>query len=142
VAARGRPHDSPRGRRGRVSAVAALEDLIAAVTEAGVSTARLTATGEPEAMRLTWNRRRGVVVVAAARLAPPEAGRVYQLWGLDRGRPQSLGTFRPGADGVVRTALRVPPGAAMETAAVTVEPSGGSPQPTGRPVMTGTFGAE
>jgi anti-sigma-K factor RskA len=127
----------------RDSTIAALNTLVAALTEDGVRTARLTATGEPEAMRLTWNRRRGVVVVTAARLAAPAPGRVYQLWGIARGGvPQPLGVFRPGSDGAVRTVLTVPAGAAMDVAAVTVEPEGGSPQPTGPRVMIGTIGAE
>jgi anti-sigma-K factor RskA len=127
----------------RDSAVASLDSLVRALTEDGVQTARLVAAGEPEAMRLVWNRRRGVVVVTAARLAAPDPGRVYQLWGIaSGGRPQSLGVFRPGADGALRTVLAVPPGAAMDVAAVTVEPAGGSDAPTGAPVMTGEIGAE
>ena len=94
-------------------------------------------------MRLTWNRRRGVVVVTASALPAPAAGRTYQLWGIARGGvPQSLGVFRPDADGSVRAVLRVPPAAAMELAAVTDEPAGGSARPTGAPLMTGTIGAE
>jgi anti-sigma-K factor RskA len=127
----------------RDSAITALNTLVAGLAEPGVRVARLTATGEPEAMRLSWNRRRGIVVVTAAQLAAPEPGRVYQLWGIARGRqPQSLGVFSPGRDGTVRAVLEVPQGAAMDVAAVTVEPAGGSAQPTESPRMVGTIGAE
>ncbi len=103
----------------------------------------LSVTGAPEAMRLSWNRRRGLVVVTAAQLDAPAPGRVYQLWGIARGRqPQSLGVFTPGRDGSVRAVLRVPAGAAMDVAAVTVEPAGGSAQPTESPRMVGAIGAE
>jgi anti-sigma-K factor RskA len=120
-----------------------LAGLIAALTEPDVRVARLAATGEAAAMRLTWNRRRGVVVVTAAALPAPPAGRTYQLWGITRGgAPQSLGTFRPDADGSVRAVLRVPPAAAMELAAVTEEAAGGAPRPTSAPLMTGAIGAE
>jgi anti-sigma-K factor RskA len=133
-----------QGEIARLRAVLAGRDsLVAALAEPGVRTARLTAAGEPEGMRLTWNRRRGLVAVTAAGLAPPGPGRVYQLWGLTRGgRPQSLGVFRPDAGGDVRAVLPVPVDAAMELAAVTVEPAGGSDAPTGAPVMTGEIGAE
>jgi anti-sigma-K factor RskA len=126
----------------RDSTIAALDSLVTTLTEDDVRTARLTATGDPEAMRLTWNRRRGVVVVTAARLASPDSGRVYQLWGIARGgAPQSLGVFRP-SGGALRVVLPVPPGAAMDVAAVTVEPAGGSVRPSGPPVMSGTIGAD
>ncbi len=127
----------------RDSAVGALGALVDALGEPDVRVARLTRTGEPEAMRLTWNRRRGLVAVVGTGLAVPQPGRVYQLWGIRRGaRPQSLGLFRPGRDGTVRAVLRVPPAAAMDLAAVTVEPEGGSPQPTETPRMAGAIAAE
>lgn len=123
--------------------VAERDSVIAALTEPGVRVARLAATGEGAAMRLTWNRRRGVVVVAAAALPAPAAGRTYQLWGLTRGgAPQSLGVFQPDPDGSVRAVLHVPADAAMELAAVTNEPAGGSARPTSAPLMTGAIGAE
>lgn len=59
---------------------------------------------------------------------PPADGRTYQLWQIQAGTPVSLGTF--GQDGVLTQAL--PAGA---TLAVSVEPPGGSSQPTTKPLF-------
>ena len=92
---------------------------------------------------MIWNRREGVVVLTAQALAPAPAGRTYQLWGIPTGgKPQSLGVFDADSSGHARAVLRVPPGAAMDVAAITVEPAGGSPGPTTTPVLAGQIGAE
>ncbi|MFD3991368.1 anti-sigma factor domain-containing protein [Streptomyces sp. NPDC058583] len=71
-------------------------------------------------------------VFAASGMAPPPAGKVYQLWYDDRGTMRSAGLMDPGAtaeatllDGPVNRASGV---------GVTVEPAGGSPSPTSAPV--------
>ena len=56
---------------------------------------------------------------------PPE-GRVYEAWCLSEGEARSLGTW----EGYTFLAEALTPGG---TLAVTLEPSGGSPQPTGEP---------
>lgn len=57
----------------------------------------------------------------------PAEGRTYQLWQIQGGAPVSLGVF---AQGMLTAAL--PPGASV---AVSVEPPGGSPQPTTTPLF-------
>ncbi|MYS10193.1 anti-sigma factor, partial [Streptomyces sp. SID6041] len=71
-------------------------------------------------------------VFAASGMAPPPAGKVYQLWYDDGGTMRSAGLMDPGAtaeatllEGPVRQASGV---------GVTVEPAGGSPSPTSDPV--------
>ncbi|MEV5168943.1 anti-sigma factor [Streptomyces werraensis] len=72
---------------------------------------------------------RGAVVTLGGYDDPPE-GRVRQLWLMDReGRPRSLGLFE-GDTPLVASGLDP----ASTSLAVTVEPDGGSPQPTGQPV--------
>lgn len=63
---------------------------------------------------------------------PADAGRTYQLWQIQAGKPVSLGVF--GAQGVLTAPLT--PGA---TLAVSVEPPGGSPQPTTKPLFAQTL---
>ena len=117
--------------------------LLATVLAPEVRTARLTATGQGPDVRVIWNRREGVVVLTAQALAPAPAGRTYQLWGIPTGgKPQSLGLFAADASGRARAVLRVPPNAAMDVAAITVEPAGGSPGPTTTPVLVGQIGAD
>ncbi len=121
----------------------ARDSLLAALTAPDVRMARLAVAGEPAAARLIWSPRQGVVLLTASAMPRPQAGRTYQLWGIPRGgRPQSLGTFAPAEDGRVQAVLRVPPEAEMRVAAVTEEPEGGSPQPTGRPLMSGEIAGE
>lgn len=68
----------------------------------------------------------GRVFVALKQAAPP--GRTYQLWHIQGAQPVSLGVF--GSAGLLSSPL--PPNA---TVAVSVEPSGGSPQPTSKPLF-------
>ncbi|GBF04074.1 anti-sigma E protein [Deinococcus aerius] len=63
---------------------------------------------------------------------PADAGRVYQMWRIQAGTPVSLGVFE--GQGFLLTDL--PPGA---TVAVSVEPPGGSPQPTTTPILVQTL---
>lgn len=60
--------------------------------------------------------------------APPDAGWVYQMWQIQGQTPVSLGVF--GGQGFLLTGL--PAGA---TVAVSVEPPGGSAQPTTTPIL-------
>lgn len=65
------------------------------------------------------------------RIRRPSEGRVRQLWLMDQeGRPRSLGLFE-GDTPLVASGL----GPASTSLAVTVEPDGGSPQPTGQPIV-------
>ncbi|MGM7446718.1 anti-sigma factor, partial [Streptomyces tunisiensis] len=73
---------------------------------------------------------RGAVVTLGGYDDPP-SGRVRQLWLMDReGRPRSLGLFE-GDTPLVASGLDP----ASSSLAVTVEPDGGSPQPTGQPIV-------
>jgi anti-sigma-K factor RskA len=69
--------------------------------------------------------RSGEAVLAARRLPPLSAGTVYELWIIDGGRPRPAGLF---SGSLVTLTRPVPRGAAV---AVSLEPTGGSPQPTG-----------
>jgi len=67
-------------------------------------------------------------------LAPEPPGREYQLWFLVGDRPQSAGCFHVEAGrAVVATPVTPPPG--VTGVAVTVEPKGGSPRPTGEMIL-------
>lgn len=78
-------------------------------------------------------------VVVASYLPPTPAGRRYQLWLLPaQGNPMDAGTFQSGADG---TAVYISPtqATAAKGLAVSLEPEGGSPQPTGPIVLAAQF---
>lgn len=132
--------DSLAGDR---AALAARDALLATVLAPEVRTARLVATGAGPEVRVVWNRRAGVVVLTAAALAPAPAGRTYQLWGIaGGGAPRSLGTFDADAQGQARLVARVPSALAIDVAAISVEPDGGSPAPTTAPVLAGPLRSE
>ncbi len=72
-------------------------------------------------------------------LPPPPPGRTYQLWLIVAGSPVSMGTFGVEPDGRGRLdTASVPPFEGEVTVAVTVEPSGGVPLPTGPMVLIGS----
>jgi anti-sigma-K factor RskA len=78
------------------------------------------------------------VVVAARGIAMPAAGRAYQLWMVPKagkGAPISAGVYMPDANGGVLTVAPPPTDMSdMAALAVTDEPSGGSAQPTTKPM--------
>jgi len=72
-------------------------------------------------------------------LPPPPPGRTYQLWLIVGGAPVSMGTFGVEPDGRGRLdTASIPTFEGEVTVAVTVEPSGGVPQPTGPMVLVGS----
>jgi len=78
-----------------------------------------------------------VALVSLHALASPPSGKVYELWVIDRaGKAEPAGVFLPESDGgktlVVARALT-----SSDKLAVTVEPLGGSLQPTSTPIITG-----
>lgn len=78
-------------------------------------------------------------VFYASNLEPNASGKTYQLWVIVGGEPVSAGTFDVDADGsgsLVIETLDSP--AAIEAWAVTLEPAGGVPQPTGPMVLLGS----
>ncbi|MDX1447887.1 MAG: anti-sigma factor [Acidimicrobiia bacterium] len=82
---------------------------------------------------VVYSREVGRVLFTAASIPNPGPGRTYQLWLIDDQGPSSAGTFLPG-DGETVVVLdgTAEPGQAV---GLTVEPEGGSQQPTGEILM-------
>jgi anti-sigma-K factor RskA len=75
----------------------------------------------------------------AANLEPLPPDKQYELWVFDKGKPVPAGVFDADVSG--RALFESPDLAAISAAqnfAVTVEPRGGVPQPTGPIVLVGT----
>lgn len=67
-------------------------------------------------------------------LDDPPSDHIYQVWLLDDGQPTSAGTFDPASGvGGLQTDHSLD---GVDGVAVTVEPTGGSRAPTGRPVLS------
>lgn len=103
--------------------------------------ARIDLAGQPAApvamARAFWSRNRGLVFTAT-NLPPLPAGRVYQIWVLTSGAPISAGLVMPDDGGtataVIQTPSDIPPPAGV---AVSLEPAGGVPAPTGAIYLAG-----
>ena len=76
------------------------------------------------------------MLMAAEDLPALPSGRVYQLWSIVAGQPVSGGVFELEANGRAQVLADAPPGPAAAFA-VTIEPTGGVPAPTGDKVLLG-----
>jgi anti-sigma-K factor RskA len=103
---------------------------------------RIDLAGQPAAAaaraRAMWSRNRGMVF-AASNLPQVPAGRIYQVWVVTTAGPVSAGLLTPDVDGRAEAFFNTPPDIAPPTAvAVTLEPAGGVPAPTGDRYLVGT----
>jgi anti-sigma-K factor RskA len=104
--------------------------------------ARVDLVGEPAAPtasgRAYWSRSRGLVFTASNLPALPP-GRTYQLWVVTAQAPISAGLVRPDSSGNVSMTFQTPPDLPQPLAmALTIEPEGGVPAPTGPRYLIGT----
>lgn len=91
--------------------------------------------------RALWSRTRGMVFTAS-NLPPLPAGRVYQVWVVTAQAPISAGLLTPGPGGAEQTFFATPPDIPPPAAvAVSIEPAGGVPAPTGEIYLVGKPGA-
>jgi anti-sigma-K factor RskA len=121
------------------------DSTLAAFLGPEVHVVSLTAASEQKPrMRVFWNHTRKTFIVTALNFPPAPAGKTYQLWALRKGKPpMSMGTFDANPSGRTTTTLAVASeineGGFIDDCALTVEPSGGSPQPTESPRLVGTW---
>jgi anti-sigma-K factor RskA len=128
-------------RSGLEGQLAAAERSLAELTAQQTRTVTLAATGalpgasaraflDPESRRL---------VLVVYELPPPPPGQSYQLWVIVGGEPVSAGVFDVGPGGRGRhEASALPPIEGPVTIAVTIEPAGGLPKPSGPIVLAGS----
>ncbi len=123
------------------TALAAREATLDAIFSPGVEMFQLTAGGDPDpGIQLFWDRARNRAILHGFRMRPVPQGRAYQLWFIQGGKPVPSVTFKPepGGDASVER-VDVPAGGDISGAAVTIEPEGGSAQPTSPIVMVGSL---
>lgn len=104
--------------------------------------ARVDLAGQKDApnavARAFWSRAHGLVLTAT-RLPDLPRGRTYQLWVLTDGAPVSAGLLAPDAEGRVTAMFDTPVSLpAPKGMAISIEPDGGVPAPTGPIVLMGT----
>jgi anti-sigma-K factor RskA len=103
--------------------------------------ARIDLQGQPAApdarARALWSRSRGLVFTAA-NLPPAPEGKAYQVWVVTAQAPVSAGLLTPDMSGVGSQYYMTPVDIAPPVAvAVTLEPAGGVPAPTGERYLVG-----
>lgn len=89
--------------------------------------------------RVFWSERAKRGILVAGNLTPLPSDKQYELWVFDNGKPVPAGVFDVDTSG--RALLESPDLSLIATAqnfAVTIEPRGGVPQPTGPIVLIGT----
>lgn len=90
----------------------------------------------PGTASVLYNARLGIVVYTGA-ISPAPSGKSYQLWLVpDSGAPVSAGLVEANQETGAAVA-HLPQGLAAKAFAVTLEPAGGRPQPTGPKVLVG-----
>ncbi len=120
----------------------ARDRMLAQLTGPQVAVVELTASGaRAPSARMFWDRATNGWTFVAHDLPAPPAGRTYQLWLVTPASKVSAGTFAPAPNGdaLVRATYALPADS-LRAVAVTEEPAGGSPQPTGPLVIAGTPG--
>jgi len=80
--------------------------------------------------------RRGEAALVVSGLAAAPRGRTYELWVIKGTAAKPAGLFA-GGGATTTVQLRTPVGSG-DRVGVTLEPAGGSPQPTSRPIFTST----
>jgi anti-sigma-K factor RskA len=84
--------------------------------------------------RVVWNERVGGHLFVA-NLPPAPAGKTYELWTIAGGKPAPAGVFDVDASGQVTHRVAPAPATPVEIFAVSIEPAGGVPAPTGPIVL-------
>ena len=97
-------------------------------------TSVINLTGSGDARAVVHVLEDGLITMEAAGLEPLTSDQTYQVWGIESGRPTSLGLLGPAPDGEALGAMRADL-SSVDSLAVTVEPAGGSAQPTTTPVL-------
>lgn len=104
--------------------------------------ARVELKGQPAAPSSTgrayWSPTRGLLFSAVNLPALPQ-GRVYQLWYVTAAAPVSAALVTPDAAGRYTLITNAPAGVAPTAFAVTIEPAGGLPAPSGAFYLLGAF---
>src|SRR5262249_45007445 len=107
--------------------IASLKEASKVILMAGVETPQANA-------KVLWNQEQGVWDVFVFNLPAPPSDKDYQLWYVTDSQKISARVFSTDSKGQFSVTLKLPAQAlkGLAATAVTLEPKGGSPQPTGK----------
>ena len=118
---------------------ALLSSALATAAQAGSVTATLQGSGPAAAASgFVVAGTGGTNYMVVSGLPDPGAGRTYQAWYLKGQAAVSAGTFTLGTNGVTVVGMSATAGA-VTAVALTIEPTGGSTQPTSQPIVLASF---
>jgi anti-sigma-K factor RskA len=94
--------------------------------------------GQPQgAAHVMYNTKMGMLMYEGE-IAPAPAAKSYELWVIPAdGKPINAGVFNPVTGRADHWMMKMPAGVSPKMFAVTLEPQGGMPQPTGPMVLIG-----
>ena len=115
----------------RLAAQASVMNAVLSAPDVQATSADVATGGQAT---IVSSRTRATAVFVASGLSRPDAAHVYELWWITAsGKALPAGTFAPASDGSAFASMQV--GAGSGTVGLTVEPAGGSQQPTTKPVV-------
>ncbi|HEX6576374.1 MAG TPA: anti-sigma factor [Gemmatimonadaceae bacterium] len=116
------------------------DSMIAAMTGPDVKVVQLMNQGSKQPLgKMMWNRSSNDWIMVTYNLRQPKAGMTYQVWLVTDTSKISAGTFKPDAEGKTFMRARYTLDRnALRAVAVTEEPEGGMPSPTGPMVVAGS----
>jgi hypothetical protein len=115
------------------------DSMIAAMTGPEVKVVALGNQGGSQPLgRMMWNQSSNDWIMVMYNLRPPKPGMTYQVWLVTDSEKISAGTFKPDAQGKTMMHARYTMARnALRAVAITEEPEGGMPAPTGPMVVAG-----
>jgi anti-sigma-K factor RskA len=108
------------------------EDLMAQVLD-DADAVSVQLAGETGSLRVVKSDDHDATVLVGDGVIVPADDEVLQLWAIEDGQPASMDVFRPDDEGHVAVVMEGTEPAGV-LYAVTVEPDGGSEQPTSEPI--------
>ena len=124
--------------------IAARDSTLSTFFGPEVHVVSLSESAAKPAARVFWNHTRNTFIVTAYRVPPAPAGKTYQLWAMIKDKPPiSMGTFHSDPTNYALVVLPVTPeiqnAGFIDNCGLTLEPAGGSPQPTEQPRLVGAW---
>jgi anti-sigma-K factor RskA len=119
--------------RDDLAAARAFNDQLTSILSAGDAQTVSAHTTNGALAAVVRSQSQGTAMLLASGLPTLPVGKTYQAWTIDNDTPASAGTFESEGD---QTAYQLPASAVQTgTVAVTIEPAGGSEQPTAKPIV-------